>query len=140
MGYVSGMTSDELMREIFEGSRTIAVVGASPDPDRAGNYIPAYLKQRGYRIIPVNPTCDEVLGIECYDSLMDIPEPVDCVEVFRRPEHTPEIARQAVAIGAKSLWLQIGVINDEAKRIAEEGGLLFVQDECMGPQHRRLAA
>lgn len=134
------MTSDDVMRQIFEDSRTIAVVGASPDPDRAGNYIPAYLKQRGYRIIPVNPTCDEVLGIKCYDSLEDIPEPVDCVEVFRRPEHTPEIARQAVAIGAKALWLQIGIVNDEAKRIAEEAGLLFVQDECMGPQHRRLAA
>lgn len=134
------MAPDDVMRKIFEGSRTIAVVGASPDPDRAGNYIPAYLKQRGYRIIPVNPTCDEVLGIKCYDSLEDIPEPVDCVEVFRRPEHTPEIARQAVAIGAKALWLQIGIVNDEARRIAEEAGLLFVQDECMGPQHRRLAA
>lgn len=134
------MTPDDVMRQIFERSETIAVVGASPDPDRAGNYIPAYLKQRGYRIIPVNPTCDEVLGIKCYDSLDDIPEPVDCVEVFRRPEHTPEIARQAVAIGAKALWLQIGIINDEAKRIAEQAGLLFVQDECMGPQHRRLAA
>lgn len=134
------MAPDDVMRKIFEGSRTIAVVGASPDPDRAGNYIPAYLKQRGYRIIPVNPTCDEVLGIKCYSSLEDIPEPVDCVEVFRRPEHTPEIARQAVAIGAKALWLQIGIVNDEARRIAEEAGLLFVQDECMGPQHRRLAA
>ena len=132
------MTSDELMRRIFEESRTIAVVGASPHPHRAGNYIPAYLKDHGYRIIPVNPTCDEVLGIACYDSLEDIPEPVDCVEVFRRPEYTPDIARSAVAIGAKSLWLQLGIINDEAERIAEEGGLLFVQDECMGPQHRRL--
>ena len=126
------------MREIFEESQTIAVVGASPDPSRAGNYIPAYLQSRGYRIIPVNPNCDEVLGQRCYDSLEDIPEPVDCVEVFRRPEYTPDVARQAVAIGAKSLWLQLGIINDDARRIAEEGGLLFVQNECMGPQHRRL--
>jgi predicted CoA-binding protein len=128
------------MRQVFADSQTIAVVGASPDPNRAGNYIPAYLKAQGYRIIPVNPTCDEVLSEKCYASLEDIPEPVDCVEVFRRPEFTPDIARQAVAIGAKSLWLQLGIINDEARRIAEEGGLLFVQDECMDPQHRRLAA
>ena len=132
------MKLDDVMREIFEGSQTIAVVGASPDPSRAGNYIPAYLQSRGYRIIPVNPNCDEVLGQRCYDSLEDIPEPVDCVEVFRRPEYTPDVARQAVAIGAKSLWLQLGIINDDARRIAEEGGLLFVQNECMGPQHRRL--
>jgi predicted CoA-binding protein len=134
------MASDDVMRRIFSESQTIAVVGASPSPHRAGHYIPAYLQEHGYRIIPVNPTCDEVLGIKCYDSLEDIAEPVDCVEVFRRPEYTPDIARQAVAIGAKSLWLQLGIINVEAKRIAEEGGLLFVQDECMGPQHRRLAA
>lgn len=134
------MTSDDVMRQVFADSQTIAVVGASPDPNRAGNYIPAYLKAQGYRIIPVNPTCDEVLSEKCYASLEDIPEPVDCVEVFRRPEFTPDIARQAVAIGAKSLWLQLGIINDEARRIAEEGGLLFVQDECMDPQHRRLAA
>ena len=132
------MKLDEVMREIFEESQTIAVVGASPDPSRAGNYIPAYLQARGYRIIPVNPNCEEVLGERCYDSLEDIPEPVDCVEVFRRPEYTPDVARQAVAIGAKSLWLQLGIINDDARRIAEEGGLLFVQNECMGPQHRRL--
>ena len=134
------MARDEVMRRIFLESQTIAVVGASPSPHRAGHYIPAYLLEHGYRIIPVNPTCEEVLGVKCFDSLEDIPEPVDCVEVFRRPEYTPDIARQAVAIGAKSLWLQLGIINDEAKRIAQEGGLLFVQDECMGPQHRRLAA
>ena len=134
------MSSDEVMRKIFKESQTIAVVGASPNPARAGHDLPAYLKDHGYRIIPVNPTCDEVLGEKCYDSLEDIPEPVDCVEVFRRPEYTPDVVRQAVAIGAKSVWLQLGIINDEAKRIAEEAGLLFVQDECMGPQHRRLAA
>jgi len=129
---------DDVMRRIFEESETIAVVGASSNPDRAGHYIPAYLKGRGYKIVPVNPNHDEVLGERCYDSLEDIPFPVDAVEVFRRPEHTPEVARQAVAIGAKALWLQLGISNDEARRIAEEGGLLYVEDECMGPQHRRL--
>lgn len=134
------MATDDLMRRIFTESQTIAVVGASPSPHRAGHYIPAYLKEHGYRIIPVNPNHDEVLGEKCYASLEEISEPVDCVEVFRRPEHTPDVARQAVAIGARSLWLQVGIVNDEAKRIAEEGGLLFVQNECMGPQHRRLVA
>ena len=134
------MTQDEVMRTIFEESQTIAVVGASPDPDRAGHYIPAYLKERGYRIIPVNPNHGSIFGEKCYASLADIPEPVDCVEVFRRPEHTPDVAREAVAIGARFLWLQLGIINDEARRIAEDAGLMFVQDECMGPQHRRLAA
>lgn len=131
------MKLDDVMRQIFETSETIAVVGASTDPARAGNYIPDYLQSHGFRIIPVNPNYDKVLGEKCYDSLEDIPEPVDCVEVFRRPEYTPEIARQTVSIGAKSLWLQLGIINDEARRIAEEGGLFFVQNECMGPQHRR---
>lgn len=130
---------DDVMRTIFEESETIAVVGASADPDRAGHYIPAYLKGQGYKIVPVNPNHDEVLGEKCYASLEDIPFPVDVVEVFRRPEHTPEVARQAVAIGAKALWLQLGIFNDEARRIAEEGELMYVEDECMGPQHRRLS-
>jgi predicted CoA-binding protein len=133
------MTKDEIMRRIFEESQVIAVVGASTKPERAGHYIPRYLQEHDYRIIPVNPNHDHVLGQRCFASLEDIPEPVDCVEVFRRPEYTPEIARQAVAIGAKALWLQLGIMNAEAEQIAQEAGLLFVQDECMGPQHRRLA-
>lgn len=128
------------MREILESFRTIAVVGASDDPDRAGYYIPAYLQQNGYRIIPVNPNLDQVLGEKCYPSLADIPEPVEVVEVFRRPEFTPDIVREAIAIEAKAVWLQLGIVNDEARRLAEEAGVLFVQDECMGPQHRRLVA
>lgn len=133
------MTKDEIMRRIFEESQVIAVVGASAKPERAGHYIPKYLQDHGYRIIPVNPNHDLVLGQRCYDSLEDVPEQVDCVEVFRRPEYTPDIARQAVAIGAKALWLQLGILNAETEQIAQEAGLLFVQDECMGPQHRRLA-
>lgn len=132
------MASDELMRSILDEAHTIAVVGASSDPAKAGYYIPKYLQEHGYRIVPVNPNCDEVLGEHCYDSLDDIPFPVDVVEVFRRPEYTPDVARQAVAIGANALWLQLGIFNAEARRIAEEGGLKYVEDECMGPQHRRL--
>ena len=132
------MSKDEVMRRILDESRTIAVVGASHDPTRAGHYIPEYLQRQGYRIIPVNPNLDEVLGEKCYASLAEIPETVDCVEVFRRPEYTPDVVRQAIDIGAKSVWLQLGIVNDEARRLAEEAGLDFVQDECMGPQHRRL--
>lgn len=128
------------MRHILVSFNTIAVVGASDDPDRAGNYIPAYLKQTGYRIIPVNPNHERVLGEKCYPSLRDIPEPVEVVEVFRRPEFTPDIVRDAIEIGAKAVWLQLGIVNDEARRLATDAGLLFVQDECMGPQHRRLLA
>ena len=125
------------MQRIFEESKVIAVVGASDDPERAGHYIPRYLKEQGYRIIPVNPNHETVLGERCYDSLEEIPEPVDCVEVFRRPEYCAEVARQAAAIGASSLWLQLGIFSLEAQQIAEEAGMLFVQDDCMGPQHRR---
>ena len=132
------MTSDDVMRTIFEEAQTIAVVGASHDSDRAGCYIPAYLKKHGYRVIGVNPNIDRFLDEPAYPTLADVPEPIDVVEVFRRPEHTPQVAREAVAVGAKALWLQLGIINDEARRIAEEAGLVFVQDECMGPQHRRL--
>ena len=132
------MSKDEVMRRILDESRTIAVVGASHDPARAGHYIPAYLQRQGYRIIPVNPNLDEVLSEKVYASLADIPETVDCVEVFRRPEHTPDVVRQAIDIGAKSVWLQLGIVNDEARRLAEAAGLDFVQDEGMGPQHRRL--
>ena len=134
------MTPDELIRSIFEESHTIAVVGASHDPSRAGYTIPKYLQAQGYRIIPVNPNIDEMLGEKAYPSLLDVPEPVDVVEVFRRPEYTPDVVRQAVEIGATAVWLQLGIINDEARQIADEAGIKFVQDECMGPQHRRLLA
>jgi uncharacterized protein len=129
---------DDTMREILVESKTVAVVGASHDSDRAGCYIPAYLKDQGYRVIGVNPNIDVFLGEPAFDSLADIPEPVDVVEVFRRPEHTPDVVRDAIAIGANAVWLQQGIINDEAKQLAEDAGLRFVQDECMGPQHRRL--
>lgn len=132
------MTKDELIRSILEDSHTIAVVGASHDPRRAGYTIPAYLQSQGYRIIPVNPHIDEMLGEKSYPSLLEVPEPVDVVEVFRRPEYTPDIVRSAVKIGAKAVWLQQGIINDEARDIAEAAGIRFVQNECMGPQHRRL--
>ncbi len=118
-------------REILEQSKTIAVVGLSSDPDRSSYGIAEALQQRGYRIIPVNPKETEVLGEKAYATLADIPVPVDIVDVFRRAEFAPEIAREAVAIGAKALWLQSGISNDEAAAIAEAGGLDVVMDRCI---------
>ncbi len=132
------MPNDDVLRRIFEEARTIAVVGASNKPERAGHYIPKYLKSQGYRIIPVNPNYDEVLGEKCYPSLRDVPEPVDVVEVFRRPEYCEDLAKEAVAIGAKVLWLQLGIMCEPAREVAEDAGLTYVENACMGPEHRRL--
>ena len=98
-----------------------------------------YLLGAGYRVIPVRPRdCDEVLGVPCVASLAEIDEPIDLVDVFRRPEYTPEIAREAVAVGAKALWLQLGVVSDEARRIAADAGLDYVENECTAIVHRRI--
>ncbi len=119
-------------------SKTIAVVGASPDPGRTSNRVMRYLQSAGYRCIPVNPNADEVLGEQCYPSLRDVPEPVDFVDVFRRPEYCPAVAEEAVAVGTRALWLQLGIRNPEARRIAEEAGLDYVEDACTLVVHRRL--
>ena len=121
---------------ILEQARTIAVVGLSAKPERDSNSVSRYLQDAGYRVIPVNPAEDEVIGEKSYASLRDIPDPVDIVDVFRRSEHTPPIAEEAVAIGAKVLWLQLGIRNDEARRIAEEGGLTYIEDSCIRTQHQ----
>ena len=98
-----------------------------------------YLLGAGYRVIPVRPRdCDEILGVPCVASLAEIDEPIDLVDVFRRPEYTPDIAREAVAVGAKALWLQLGVVSDEARRIAEEAGLDYVENACTAIVHRRI--
>lgn len=126
------------LRRIYEDSRTIAVVGASPDPNKRANVVPAYLAEQGYRIIPVNPNHDEIFGEQCYPTLLEIPEPVDIVDVFRPPEECPDIAGKAVQIGAKVLWLQLGITSEEAARIAETGGLAFIEDHCIGQMHAML--
>lgn len=122
---------------VLRSARTVAVVGLSPDPLRASYFIGFYLQRHGYRVVPVNPKEREILGEPAYPSLGDIPFPVDVVNVFRRPAAVPEIAREAVAIGAKALWLQFGVISDEGARIAAEGGLAVVMDRCMKVEHAR---
>jgi hypothetical protein len=116
---------------------TIAVVGLSPKPDRASHDVARYLLNQGYKIIPVNPGQDEILGLKCYPNLSAIPEPVDIVDVFRHPEHCLPIAKEAVAIGAKALWLQLGIVNDDAARIASDAGLLIVMDHCIKIEHSR---
>jgi uncharacterized protein len=133
----TGPTDDEL-RHIYEATKTIAVVGASNNPGKAAHNIPAYLQRQGFRIIPVNPTAPEILGERAFRSLDDLEEPVDAVDVFRPAEEAPGIARQAVAAGAKVLWLQAGIVSEEAARIAREGGLTVVMDRCMGETHYEL--
>lgn len=126
------------IRRIYAESRTIAVVGASPDTSKRAHVVPAYLQEIGYRVIPVNPNHQEILGEPSYPALEDIPEPVDVVEVFRPFEEAPGIAESAAAIGAKVLWLQVGIMSEEAGRIATEAGMTFVSNLCMGAMHAML--
>ena len=117
-------------KEILEAATTIAVIGASRDPSKAGGSVPAGLQRRGFRIIPINPFADELFGERVYRSLSEVPMKIDIVDVFRPAADAPEIARQAVAIGAKALWLQLDIRSEEARRIAEAAGLDYVEDEC----------
>ena len=131
------LTKDEI-KQIYADTKTIAVVGASTDESKPSHRIPKYLQSQGFKIIPVSPKGGECLGEKVYTSLSEIPESVDVVDVFRPSDETPQIARDAVAIGAKALWLQSGIANDEAEGIAEAGGLKVVMDRCMGATHRQL--
>lgn len=126
-------------KEILEYAATIAVVGASRDPDKAGGSVPVGLQQRGFRVIPINPFANVLFGEHVYRSLAEVPDKIDLVDVFRPAADAPEIARQAVAIGAKALWLQLDIRSDEARSIAEAAGLDYVEDECtavVGALHR----
>ena len=127
-------TDDEL-RRILREAETIAVVGASSNPERPSNGIFRKLLAVGYRVVPVNPNETEVLGQKAYPSLDRVPYPIDIVDVFRRPEVTPDIADEAVRARAKVLWLQSGIVNDEAERRARAGGLTVVMDACIGVEH-----
>jgi len=126
---------------LLSQARRIAIVGASANPARPSYGVMRYLQHHGYEVVPVNPNVREVLGVRAYRTLEEaVAEtgPFDIVDVFRRPEHTPDIARSAVATGAGALWLQLGVVNWEAARIAHEGGLDVVMDRCTAMDHRRL--
>jgi predicted CoA-binding protein len=124
-------------QEILGEAKTIAVVGASPKPWRASHDVMHYLLEAGYDVIPVRPRdCDEVLGIPCVATLAEVDRPIDLVDVFRRSEDTPPVARDAVAAGAKALWLQMGIVSEEARRIATDGGLDYVENACTKVVHR----
>ena len=128
----------EQLARIFANTTTIAVVGASGDPAKPAHQIPRYLQRQGYRIIPVNPRGGELYGEPVARSLAEVDGPVDVVDVFRPSEETPEIAREAAEIGAKVLWLQLGIESEEARKIAESAGLTVVMNRCMGEAHRQL--
>lgn len=131
---------DPELRALLGDARTVAVVGLSSKPNRPSHGVARYLLQHGYRIVPVNPAEAEVLGQRAYPTLLDLPADlqVDVVDVFRRAEETPEVARQAVAIGAKVLWLQEGIVNEEAYRIADEAGLDVIMGVCIRQVYDRL--
>jgi predicted CoA-binding protein len=129
---------DRELRALLGDVLTIAVVGLSSKPNRPSLEVARYLQEHGYRIVPVNPKETEVLGERAYASLADVPERIDVVDVFRRAEETPAIARDAVAIGARVLWLQEGIVSDEAARIATEGGLEVIMGVCIRHVRARL--
>jgi uncharacterized protein len=130
--------TDAIVERILTTYDTITVVGASRDSAKAAHSVPAHMQRHGWRIIPVNPHADEILGERVYRTLGDIPGQVGLVDVFRPSPATPDIARQAVAAGASALWLQLGIVSAEARAIAEAAGLLYVEDRCLIIEQRRL--
>jgi predicted CoA-binding protein len=134
---LEGASPDEV-RDILATTRTIAVVGLSDKPGRASYGVAAYLQRHGYRIIPVNPLVTEVLGERAYARLEDVPDRVDLVDIFRRPEHAPAIVESAIAIGARAVWMQEGIVHNAAAQRARSAGLRVVMDRCALKEHRAL--
>ena len=132
------MNSDKVMKEILLSARTVASVGLSSNQEKESFWIVSYLKEQGYRIIPVNPTAKEILGERAYPDLSSIPDQVDVVQVFRKSEDVPPVVDEAIKIGAKVVWMQEGIVNEEAARKARDAGLQVVMDACMRATHRRL--
>ena len=134
---LSGYQDPLTIQRVIHTARTIAIVGLSKNELRASYFVGYYLKRHGYRVIPVNPRETEILGEQSYRSLADVPVPIDIVNVFRAPDALPAIATDAVSVGAKNLWCQFTVINEEGARIAEAGGLSVVMDRCIKVEHAR---
>ena len=132
------MNSDEMMKDILLSTKTIASVGLSSNQEKESYWIASYLKVQGYQIIPVNPTADEILGEKAYPNLESIPDKIDVVQVFRKPEDVPPVVDDAIKVGAKVVWMQEGIVNEEAAQRAREAGLQVVMDACMRATHRRL--
>jgi hypothetical protein len=138
------MTATDLawedVKRILQPPKTIAVVGLSDKPDRESHEIAAYLQAQGYRIIPVNPRIKETLGEKAYRSLRDVPEKVDIVQIFRRSEDVPPVVDEAIAVGAPVVWMQQGIVHEEAAAKAEAAGITVIMDACMRSAHRALRA
>jgi predicted CoA-binding protein len=140
MGKYAGIetgTYSASTREILQKYRKIAMVGLSPDTSRPSYRAAVHMKSQGYKLFPVNPNYEEILGFKCYKSLKDIPEPVDIVDIFRKPEDVPPIVEEAIAIGAKVIWMQLGIVHEEAAKRAREAGLDVVMDRCVKMEHTR---
>jgi predicted CoA-binding protein len=131
--------TSELTHRILSEFDTVAVVGLSSDPTKAAHSVPAAMQAYGWRVIPVNPHADTLLGEKVYRRLADIPEPVDVVNVFRPAAETADVTRQAIEIGAKAVWLQLHIVSAEAGRLAEDAGVIFVEDRCMAVERARHA-
>lgn len=140
MSRIQGKKTIGELGEILAATKIIGIVGLSDKPDRPSYSVAAYLQEVGYRIIPVNPMISEVLGEKAYPSLRAVPEPIDLVDIFRRPEFVPPIVEEAIAIGAKVIWMQLGVVNKEAADRAEAAGLTVVMNSCLSTTHSHLRA
>jgi uncharacterized protein len=132
------MNDDQMMKDILVSAKTIASVGLSSNQEKESYWIVSYLKDQGYRIIPVNPTADEILGEKAYPDLESVPEKIDVVQVFRKPEDVPPVVDSAIKVGAKAVWMQEGIVHEEAAQKARQAGLQVVMDACMRVTHRRL--
>ena len=132
------MNNDQMMKDILLSAKTIASVGLSSNQQKESYWIVSYLKDQGYRVIPVNPTADEILGEKSYPDLESVPEKIDVVQVFRKPEDVMPVVESAIKVGAKVVWMQEGIVNEEAAQKAREAGLQVVMDACMRVTHRRL--
>ena len=132
------MNSDQELKNILLSAKTVASVGLSGNQQKESYWIAAYLQEQGYRVIPVNPTATEILGEEAYPDLGSVPEKIDVVQIFRKPEDVPPVVDDAIKAGAKVVWMQEGIVNHEAAQKAREAGLEVVMDACMRATHRRL--
>jgi hypothetical protein len=134
------MDNDQMKKEILLSTKTIASVGLSSNPEKESHGVARYLKEQGYRVIPVNPTADEILGEKSYPDLESVPEKIDVVQVFRKPEDVPPVVAGAIKVGAKVVWMQEGIVNEAAAETARAAGLQVVMDACMRDTHKRLIA
>jgi len=132
------VNEDIKIREILQKFKTIAVVGCSRDPEKEAHKVPKYLKEHGYKIIPVNPSAEEILGEKVYKTLSEIKEPIDIVDVFRPSEECLDVAKEAVKINPKVIWMQLGIKNEEAAKLAEKNGIKVIMDRCIMIEHKRL--